>query len=191
MHETRDSIIDGANYYIGKQFTAIQKGLKNEGAMWLILPNKGVTPAHLLQDEEALRFLTSDKSAWEYQTKADRLRVHESIPKFDVSSNMDMIDGLKELGATDIFDDELSDFSPLTEAMPLAVTQVEHDARVSIDEDGCAAVAYTVISIGGGGGGSIPTYEDVYFTLNRPFLFTITGAGDTMLFAGVVNTPVE
>ena len=191
MHETCEFFKYASNYYVGKQFTAIQKQLKNEGSMWLILPNEGVTPAHLLQDDEALRFLTSDKDAWQYQTKADILRVHESIPKFDVSSNTNMIDGLKELGAVDIFDDELSDFSPLTEAMPLAVTQVEHDARVSIDEDGCAAVAYTVISIGGGGGRSIPTYEDVYFTLNRPFLFTITGTGNTMLFAGVVNNPVE
>lgn len=192
MHETHEFTY-GFNYYAGKKFTAIYKQLKNEGSMWLILPNEGVTPAHLLQDEEALRFLTSDKSAWEYQTKADILRVHESIPKFDISSSMNMIDGLKELGATDIFDEKMSDFSPLTEKIPLVVTQVEHDARVSIDEEGCAAVAYTVIMLGAGGGAPAqkPTYEDVYFTLNRPFLFTITGAGDTMLFAGVVNTPVE
>lgn len=189
MHETRDSI-NGVNYYIGEQFTAIQKGLKNEGAMWLILPNEGVTPAYLLQDEEALRFLTSNKSAWSYQTKADILRVHESIPKFDVTSNTSMIDGLKELGATDIFNDKVSDFSPLTEKIPLVVTQVEHDARVSIDEEGCSAVAYTVTRMLAGGGRE-PTYEDVYFTLNRPFLFTITGVNDTMLFAGVVNNPVE
>ena len=49
---------------------------------------------------------------------------------------------------TEIFDDSVSNFSPLTMDIGLAVSEAKHAARVMIDEDGCTGAAYTLITIG-------------------------------------------
>ena len=51
-----------------------------------------------------------------------------------------------------------------------------------VDEDGVKAAAYTVMILSGG----MPT-ERVEFTVDRPFVFVITGPGGLPLFVGVVN----
>ena len=38
-------------------------------------------------------------------------------------------------------------------------------------------------------GASRPPEEEVYFTLDRPFLFCVTGAQNLPLFVGIVNQP--
>ena len=40
-------------------------------------------------------------------------------------------------------------------------------------------------------GGSMPPDETVDFTLDRPFLFVITGRDGMPLFVGIVNNPVS
>ena len=40
------------------------------------------------------------------------------MPKFDVSSDLDLIDGLKELGVTDLCDMNVSNFDPLGAVLP-------------------------------------------------------------------------
>ena len=99
-----------------------------------------------------------------------------SVPKFDVNSDLELTDTLKMLGVTDAFDDTRADFSPLADFdEPAAVTQVQHAARVKIDEEGCEAAAFTAIM--GNATSAMP--EDlpvVEMNLNRPFAFAITGA---------------
>ena len=48
------------NLYRGSQFTAVQKPLQNNGGMWLILPNEGVTTDALLGDAELTQFLLAN-----------------------------------------------------------------------------------------------------------------------------------
>ena len=55
---------------------------------------------------------------------------------------------------------------------------------MSIDEEGCTATAFTLMAADRM---SMPPEEEVDFTLDRPFLFLITGQDGTILFAGVVN----
>lgn len=72
-----------------------------------------------------------------------------SVPKFDVSSDLELTDALKALGVTDVFDFDKSDFSPLIDEEKfdesVAVTKVQHAARVKIDEKGCEAAAFTAV----------------------------------------------
>ena len=186
----------GRAYYVGENFSAVGEPLKNGGAMWFVLPNRDLAAEDLLRDKEVMRFLSTGKSPWKYQSKADMLTVYESIPKFDVTSEIDLIEGLKELGVVNIFDGDMSDFTPLWKPVSeqdreikLALTQAEHDARVSIDEKGCRAEAFTYIALGASARpGRI---EEIYFTVDRPFLFAITDANDILLFTGIVNCPVE
>ena len=94
---------------------------------------------------------------------------------------------LPSLGVTDCFDPAVSDFTPLTDSGdPIWVESVEHGARVKIDEEGVEAAAYTVIMMEAGG---MPMdLEEIDFTLDRPFIFLMTGADGNLLFTGVVNS---
>ena len=177
---------DDGNYYWGDKFAAVCQYFRMGGAMWFILPDEGVTPEELLSDAEALDFLfTADQSEWENQKY---LYVNKSIPKFDVSSQFDLEEGLRALGVTDVFDPLASDFTPMTgdADVPIVVGQVNHATRVMIDEEGCTATAFIELPAAGA---MAPPDDEVDFVLDRPFLFCITGINDLPLFVGVVNQP--
>ena len=166
--------------------------------MWLILPEEGYPVDELLGSGEAMEFLLMDKRGriddrtGEYiepWPDCKYLTVNLSMPKFDVSSDLDLIGGLKELCVTDIFNDAVSNFDPLGASTDeaLFVSKVQHAARVKVDEEGCEAAAYTVVMVDAGG--AAPPEEEVDFVLDRPFLFAITGDSGLPLFTGVVNQP--
>ncbi len=179
---------DGQSYYWGDKFAAVSQSFEEGGAMWFLLPDEGVTPEELLSDGESMDFLfTADKNEWE---KQKFLFVNKSIPKFDVSSQFDLGEGLKNLGVTDIFDPGLSDFTPMTTdaGMSIVLSQANHAARVMIDEEGCTAAAFTVMAYAGG---AAPPDDEVDFVLDRPFIFCVTGDSGLPLFVGIVNCPAE
>lgn len=170
------------DYYWGDRFAAVSRGLRNWGGhMWFILPDEGVRPEELLEDGQVLDFIATDGASAESKF----LVVHQSIPKFDVSSQFDLEDSLKALGITDVFDPEISDFSPTTGDMEgIRLSEAKHGVRVAIDEEGVTAAAYTVMAEAGA---APPPEEEVDFVLDRPFLFVITGAQGVPLFVGIVN----
>ncbi|MDE6281253.1 MAG: hypothetical protein K2M15_05620, partial [Oscillospiraceae bacterium] len=185
-------------YYWGEHFSAIGLGFQaDKYTMWLILPDEGYTVDELITSGEAMEFLMWDKygvydretdeyvGAWPNQ---EFLRVNLSLPKFDVSSELELADGLKALGITDVFDGTVSNFAPLGAGTddPLYVSQAQHAARVTIDEEGCTAASYVDLMLCGA---APPPDEIVDFTLDRPFLFAITGNSNLPLFLGVVNQP--
>lgn len=177
---------DDQLYYWGEKFAAIEQRFTQGGSMWFLLPDEGVTPEELLKDDEAARFLFSgEKRQWE---KQKHLFVNKAIPKFDVSSQLELGEGLKALGITDIFDAERSDFSSLTTDvdLPIVLSQANHAVRVVIDEEGCTAAAFTELPAAGA---APPPDEEVDFVLDRPFVFCITGDSGLPLFVGVVNYP--
>ena len=177
---------DSETYFWADKFTAVSQSFEQGGSMWFLLPDEGVTPEELLSDGEAMDFLfAADKYQWENQKY---LFVNKSIPKFDVSSQFDLGKGLRALGITDVFDLYASDFTPMTTdvEVPIILSQASHAARVAIDEEGCTAVAFTVMANAGAGA---PPNEEVDFVLDRPFIFCITGDSGLPLFVGVVNYP--
>lgn len=170
-------------YYWGDQFSAVGKSVLYGGTLWMVLPDEGVSVDQLLADPEAMEFLLSD-GEWENQKY---LIVNLSMPKFDVSGQLDLIQGLQAMGITDVFDPAVSDFTPMTEAVEdSSVTQATHAARVAVDEEGVTAAAFTAMATGGSG---MPPEDEVDFTLDRPFLFLLTSSQGQPLFAGVVNQP--
>jgi len=170
-------------YYRGKNFGAIALELTGSNRMWLILPDEGYTTADILASEEYLR-MTLDPGSWESK---GAYTLHLSLPKFDVVNQTDLTEGIKAMGVTDIFDRTVSNFTPITDTPMLAVNGINHAARVSIDEDGCVAAAFTVITPPGGG--PPPDIDKLDFVLDRPFLFVVSGRDNLPLFAGVVNEP--
>lgn len=171
-------------YYWGQDFGAVRLTLTGDNAMWLILPEEGKTVGDVLESGEYWTMLR-DPSAWEGQKE---LTVNLSLPKFDVSSQTDLIQGLKGLGITDVFDHTVADFSPMTDDGDLFVGKIDHAARVAIDEEGVIAAAYTVMMIYDTAAPALPE-EEIDFILDRPFLFAVTSQDHLPLFTGVVEQP--
>lgn len=179
MHKT----MIGWSYYWSENFTAIYLELTGNNRMWLILPDESYTTADILSSDDYLR-MTLDPGSWENKGS---YQINLSLPKFDVVNQMDLIEGMKAMGVTDIFDHTVSDFTPMTDTPMLYVDQINHAARVSIDEEGCRAAAFTVISVPGAG--PPPELDEIDFVLDRPFLFMVSSRDNLPLFAGVVNHP--
>lgn len=170
-------------YFRGENFGAIYLYLSGGNRMWLILPDEGHTVAEILESEEYLR-MTLDPSNWKNRKQ---YTINLRLPKFDVVSQTDLIEGMKKLGVTDIFNSEISDFTPMTDTPSLYVSKINHAARVAIDEEGCIAAAFTVIAVDGEG---MPAeLEKMDFVLDRPFLFMVSSRDNLPLFAGIVNEP--
>ena len=180
MHDT----IAFGTYYWGKDFGAVRLPLSGNNTMWLILPDEGKTVDEVLAGGEYWQ-MTQTPSDWKSQRE---MTVNLSLPKFDISSQTDLISGMKELGVTDIFDRHIADFTPLTPTNDLYVGKIDHAARVSIDEEGVTGAAYTVIMVEAGCAPSLPAKE-IDFTLDRPFMFMVTRQYSLPMFTGVVAQP--
>lgn len=171
------------NYYWGENFSAVQLAMTGDHRMWLILPDEGSTPNDVLEQGDYYDLISAPGS-WE-QKKF--LTVNLSMPKFDVEGQQKLIPGLKAMGITDVFNPAAADFSSFTDAQ-VYVGDVQHAARVVVDEEGVIAAAYTVMLACGMAPPS-ENQKEIDFILDRPFLFVITGSDDLPLFAGVVAEP--
>ena len=164
----------------GDNFSSTSKTMAGGERMYFVLPDEGCITDQVLENPQLWSMLGDDG----YENSKYGVIITLSVPKFDVSSGSDLTDGLKKLGVTDVFDDSVSDFSPLTGESGMYVGKVSHNARVKIDEQGVEAAAYTAILVCGS---SMPTeYAD--FICDRPFIFVITNTDGAVLFMGAVNS---
>lgn len=178
MHKQMES-----EYYQGQGYSAAKLGFEIDGGMWLILPEEGKTVEDILEQGEWGKFLFHNGES----EQGGEYIVNLSMPKFDVTSQLDLKDGFKSLGVTDVFESGTADFSPIIdENWGIFLSRIRHAARVSVDENGCTATAFT--SMEAFGSGAMPS-EEIDFNLNRPFLFVIVGGDGLPLFTGVVNQP--
>lgn len=168
-------------YYDTDSFSGTALHLADGASMYLLLPKNGYTVSDIVKDSECLDIIMgkSDGTKYSYPT------VNLSVPKFDVDGKVSLVDSLKALGVTDVFDSSVSDFTPINTQVPIEVSEIEHAARVKIDEEGCEAAAYTVIMTDGA---SMPPDAVVDLKLDKPFLFAISGTDGLPRFVGTVNS---
>lgn len=169
-------------YYKGEGFTAVSKSMFG-GSMLFVLPGEGISTNELLSDGEYRDFISAylqNPSLWQ---NAGRAIINMSVPKFDIASDMEMALGLKKLGVNGIFEAGYGSFSPITDR-DFAFTSVRHTCRVSIDEEGCEGASVLVML---GGTSEEPPEEEIDFTLDRPFLFTIINTAGLPVYMGAVN----
>lgn len=171
-------------YYGGGQFEAVSWELDNDGGtMWFLLPREGVSAESILSDEETMDFLLNGGDS----ERQKGVLLNLSVPKFDITSETDLREGLQKLGVTDVFDNSAADFSPLaSQAEGIFVSQAKHNARVKIDEKGVSAAAYTEILLSGA---AAQDPEEMEINLNRPFVFAIISTDGMPLFVGCVYQP--
>lgn len=173
------------SFYFFDHFSAIRRLISGNDFMWFILPDEGFTPEEIASEEDLAALL----SGMPYEALNGHMKhceIHLSIPKFDVFSEIDLRKDLENIGIHDAFDPGSADFSGVFSNAPkgTALSDIKHAARVSIDEEGITATAFTLEELCGA---AMPE-DTVEFVLDRPFLFGITSYTDTLLFAGIVNT---
>ena len=163
--------------------------MKNGCEMHFILPDEGVTVEELVSDDKIMEEIYSDS------IEHVKRKTVFSVPKFDVASKFDLVGASQALGIKDAFSEVKGDFTGVIDysenGIPSAyLSEVTHEAVVTIDEEGCEAAAYTLISMAAGSA-MPPEEEPVYFELNRPFFYYIADKNGTPMFAGIINDPLE
>jgi len=172
------------NYYWADDYGAVRLGLENNSSMWLILPDEDKTVDDVLRSSDYIAMATYSDAFPEENHK--RMKVNLSVPKFDISSGIDLEPALKELGLAALFTPDGNHFSTVLESeMPVFIDSIHQDTRVTIDEDGVKAASYLVLQ---GAGSAEPPTEIIDFILDRPFVFVIA-TNSIPLFVGTVNHP--
>jgi len=163
-----------------------------QGAGWhaVDLPYVGdkLSMLLILPDDPAAFLPTLDASQLDGIVAAlASARVDLALPKFGIETKAELKPLLSALGMPTAFDDSRADFSGITTAERLFISEVIHQANIDVDEAGTEAAAATAVIVGVTGG---PPPETVELRFDRPFLFALrdieTGA---LLFLGMVGDP--
>lgn len=174
------------SYYKGDNYTACLKYLTT-GTMYMFLPDEGCSPEEIIASGEAADFLMKER---------DDDRWHHALlslylPKFDFTSDTELIKTLNELGVNDVFSSEKSDFTPIMgedSDLPVKISKVIHSVRVKTDENGFEGAAYTMMDMVAGA--VLMDLEEFEIKLDRPFVFAVC-VRDCPVFVGIVNDPTQ
>ena len=111
-----------------------------------------------------------------------------SMPRFRVEAAFDLVPVLQRLGVREAFGDH-ADFSGITEAQPLKVGAVAHQAYVDVGEHGTEAAAATAVTMLRTSA-VLRRPAAVTMVVDRPFLFAIMDTATGLpLFLGQVSHP--
>jgi len=151
----------------------------NQTSMVVVVPDQG----QLASVEHAL---SGDAVQSMFGSLAAGAEVSVTLPKFQIKgATISLAQQLKAMGMVDAFDPAKADFSRIAPE-PLYISDVVHQAFVSVDEAGTEAAAATAVVMAGA---SAPT-KQVTLDVNRPFLFFIRDIPtNTVLFMGRVVDP--
>lgn len=151
----------------------------------LMLPWEGTDPAQMMSDPKTVNALLN--------AFPENKTVNWSVPKFVIENEFDLNNALQTLGIKEAFLPS-NDFQSMAQpAMDidfdegLGVSQVVQGTRISIDEKGAEAAAYTAIMVSKAAIAEPP--EEMDFVLDRPFAYALMAYDNTPLFVGIVQDP--
>ena len=134
-------------------------------SMYIMLPAEGKTTSDLIRD-------MSQQALTEHLNAID-MTGHEVdilMPRFEIVSDIDLIDVLKPIGIQTAFTTR-ADFSNMSNAS-LYVSMMKQKAMIEVNEDGAKAAAVTISMTGETSPGP-QQYEKAEFHADRPFLYFI------------------
>lgn len=121
-------------------------------------------------------------------------RIYGYIPKFKFEYNLELLEDLKKVGVTNIFDSETADLSNMIQGDAYIETAL-HKANIEFTQDGIKAAAVTMM--GGLGAGTPFDYEfdipceDIDMTFDKPYMFLIQDKETGEIwFTGTVYEPL-
>ena len=143
-------------------------------SMTVLLPQHGVNVDDLATSLDAV----------EWKQIADSFRETEMqlfLPRFRMAYERTLNDDLAALGMVDAFDHR-ADFTRLSPADGLLISEVKQESWVDVNEEGTEAASATVVAV-------LETSASV-FRADRPFLFLIRERlSGTILFVGKLASP--
>jgi len=145
-----------------------------------LLPREGVSVNELVAGLDAKELLCALENV-SYES------VYTALPKFELQYSLRMGEVLKELGATDMFDGQIADFSDIGEYAGgnIVVNDVIHKTAISMCENGTKAAAVTSVELNAG---SAPT-EPKKVVLDRPFVYMIIDSETNLpIFMGTLTS---
>ena len=180
---------ENLRYAIGDGFQAVELPYKGgDVAMTILLPESGKF--------EEFEGSLSGQSVRDIVESLESELVRLTMPKFEMESGFSLSDTLKAMGMPDAFDDQAANFSGMDGQLCrargdicLLISDVLHQAFVSVDEAGTEAAAATAVIVGVTRAVGIEP-DPIEVVVDRPFLLIIRHhATDTVLFVGRVLDP--
>ncbi|XP_056376981.1 serpin B5 [Hyla sarda] len=101
---------------------------------------------------------------WTNPSMMANSKVKLSLPKFKIESKYNLKDNLRSLGVNDAFNEEVADFSGMSEKKGLFISEAIYEASIDIGEDGSEVPGVIRERV------LMPKTE---CNVNHPFLFTI------------------
>jgi len=166
--------------YRGDGFVAARLPYEGGASMLLIVPDAG-------------QFATVEQQlspALVHQITAGLVAGADvSLPKFAFTSQLELPPTFQALGIHDAFDAGRADFNGIAPNAGLYISDIVHDATITVDEHGTKAAAATAVSIGTAGI-LRPGLLDVH--ADRPFIYLIRDdASGAILFVGRTLDPTQ
>ncbi|CAH1644193.1 unnamed protein product [Spodoptera littoralis] len=178
MYQTNDF-----NYYAHTDFQVLEMFyVGNDISFLTILPNDAnnlLNIAKSLSDPDFVIYVMENLSPTEIEVR---------IPKFELTSRIDLKDVLKKNGVTAVFQSGTTGLEDILEnKQSIYVTDALQVARIIVDEVHTEAAAATVVVAGL----KMSQHKNMLsFNANRPFVFSILNRRkQVMLFNGFYNGP--
>lgn len=168
--------------------------LHERGLRVLELPYRGDSTSMLLVLPDAVdglgdteEMLTEEAFA-QWRAGITRRKVKVSLPRFTVGSSLHLAPVLHAMGIRLAFDRSgRADFSGISPSQLLAISEVIHQARIDVTEEGTEAAAATALAMRAGAA-MAPRVEIETFRADHPFVFAIVRRG-SVLFMGRLTRP--
>ncbi|XP_050089184.1 serine protease inhibitor 77Ba [Anopheles aquasalis] len=165
------------------QILELPYGADKRLSMLLIMPRKGVPLVEVIRklvnyDMDRV-FQELDRSLIDFDD--DEVEVH--LPRFEFSSDYNLIPILKKMGIKEAFDSGFANFTKISEINAIYLSSVIQQSKIVVNEEGTTAAAVTT-------GVFANKATPPRFLANRPFGFLIVDRPQrTILFAGQVKKP--
>jgi serpin B len=149
-------------------------------SMLVLLPGAG--------EMESLESMLTSRKLSEWRGKLSQQSVTIYFPKFTLNTKYFLNGDLSKMGMPSAFLDETADFSGIDGKKDLCISNIIHQAFVSVDEKGTEAAAATGVSF------EISAFQPSHptFCADHPFIFIIqereTG---NILFMGKLSDPTK
>lgn len=117
------------------------------------------------------------------------------IPKFKFEYQLDLINDLKKLGITNVFEEGKANLENISSDKSLYINGATHKANIEFTQDGIKAAAVTEFGAGGAGAPfdylfDVPV-EEIDLTFDKPYMFIIRDLNSgEVWFTGTVYNPL-
>lgn len=169
------------NYYSNETFQLLEMPYgSGKYSMLIFLPETGKTADNVIS-----QLNPENINGWLLKMTEQKKMVY--LPKFEFKFDDSLVDELSALGMTDAFNVMQANFTGISDAAKLYISEVMHKTYIKVDERGTEAAAVTGITIG-----MLTVGPNDSFKADHPFVFAIREKDtQAILFIGKVMNPTQ